>query len=285
MFGRLGEVMGGFECFDTSLSGPLWRCDRHFYLRLWNISLCHTFFGWSFMWKWLLRKSSPKLLEEFEHISVREILCWFQSKVNAIEQTLLNGDRGKGWGGGGGYSLKRWGKLFSRLFFGDSTITHMQIFHSHVNIIINLSSTLFWNIPSVSQLLRLKRRFTVRFSTTMQNNFCFYLALICFCFTVSPKRLSRFDLSCPLADSPKKEENEDRLQIQTPHFHLLPFNFVVEKLSKLQKKKKKKKDFSKVAYWEMINKCNAVFIGRSILPAISRGFFNSVILWRAGPQG
>ena len=267
MFGRLGEVMGGFECFDTSLSGPLWRCDRHFYLRLWNISLCHTFFGWSFMWKWLLRKSSPKLLEEFEHISVREILCC--------------------WAGRGGRILfEAVGKIVFSAFFWDSTITHMQIFHSHVNIIINLSSTLFWNIPSVGQLVRLKRRFTVRFSTTMQNNFCFYPALICFCFTVSPTRLSRFDLSCPLADSPRKEENEDRLQIQTPHFRLLPFNFVVEKLSKLQKNKNQKKnDFSKVAYWEMINKYNAVLIGRSILPAISRGFFNSVILWRAGPQG
>ena len=86
-----GEGGGGkgFECFDSSLSGPLWRCDRHFYLRLWNITLCHIFWGWSFMWKWLLRKSSPKLLEEFEHISVREILCWFQTKVKAIEQTLF----------------------------------------------------------------------------------------------------------------------------------------------------------------------------------------------------
>ena len=40
---------------------------------------------------------------------------------------------------GGGYSLKRSEKLFCWRYFWDSTITHMQIFHLHVNIIINFS--------------------------------------------------------------------------------------------------------------------------------------------------
>ena len=151
-----------------------------------------------------------------------------------------------------------------------------------MNITINFSSTLFWNIPSVSQLLRLKRRFTVRFSTTMQNNFCFYPALICFCITVSPTRLSRFDLSCPLADSPRKEEKEYRLATDS---NASPLILWLRNCQNYKKTKNKKKWLFKVAYWEMINKYNAVFIGRSILPAISRGFFNSLILWRAGPQG
>ena len=142
MFGRWGEVMGGFECFDTSLSGPLWRCDRHFYLRLWNITLCHMFFGWSFMWKWRLRKSSPKLLEEFEQISVREIPCWFQSKVKAIEQTLLNGDRGEGVRGGGGRILfETVGKIvFSAFFWSFNHNAHANFSFTcehHYKLVIN----------------------------------------------------------------------------------------------------------------------------------------------------
>ena len=187
------------------------------------------------------KKQSKVVRRVWAYFSQRDSLLISVKSQRDWTNSFKRGPRKGVGGGGGGYSLKRWGKLFSRLFFGDSTITHMQMFHSHVNIIINLSSTLFWNIPSVGQLVRLKRRFTVRFSTTVQNNFCFYPALICFCFTVSPTRLSRFDLSCPLADSPRKEENEDRLQIQTPHFRLLPFDFVVEKLSKLQKNKNQKK--------------------------------------------
>lgn len=54
MFGRWGEVMGGFECFDSSLNGPSVKSavsvrsaflfDRG-YQRLWNITLCHMFLG------------------------------------------------------------------------------------------------------------------------------------------------------------------------------------------------------------------------------------------------
>lgn len=74
---------------------------------------------------------------------VRRVWAYFSQRDSLLssERTLLNGDRGEG---GGGYSLKRSEKLFSRLYFWDSTITHMQIFHSRVNIIINFSSTLFF---------------------------------------------------------------------------------------------------------------------------------------------
>ena len=49
------------------------------------------------------------------------------------------------------------------------------------------------------------------------------------------------------------EENEDRLQIQTPHFHLLPFTsgWEIVKITKNQKTKTKKLIFQKLrTNWE-----------------------------------
>lgn len=185
------------------------------------------------------KKQSKVVRRVWAYFSQRDSLLISDKSQSDWTNSFLNGDRREG-GRGEGFSLERSEKLFSRLYFWDSTITHVHFFffHSHVNITINFSSTLFWNIPSVSQLLRLKRRFTVRFSTTMQNNFCFYPALICFCITVSPTRLSRFDLSCPLADSPRKEEKEYRLATDSNASPLILWLRNCQNYKKTKKKKK-----------------------------------------------